>query len=298
MEGFDIWKEVTTRLGKVIVFTELKKFMLEFIDTKPYGETDEDYLITCPKCKEEKEIENPNRNYTKTKLSVYKSGKTGHCFRCGTVYIDLNEDLDLHLNTHFTIKGRNTELLKLDEDLLSVYHDANTVMSDEVRDKLVGKRSPYILKLAQALHYKYDNDSVYIPFFYNGEVIYYTINYLNENSRLKYFLPPIASKPIYIARPPVEGKVVLSEGVHDAGACVVMYADRGSIACLGSTITQYQVEMMKSLGIDDVVVFMDETKLSYKINKLLINYGLNAKSIEIVHSDGEDPDEYLKRFSQ
>jgi hypothetical protein len=59
--------------------------------------------------------------------------------------------------------------------------------------------------------------------------------------------PPIDFKPPYIIEKSNVKKFIIVEGVFDAIACLFFYPEYIPFAVLGSQITYYQLELLRSL---------------------------------------------------
>jgi hypothetical protein len=143
----------------------------------------------------------------------------------------------------------------------------------------------------------YNDKEIIIPFQYFGKPIYYQINYINPNP-LKYLNPPIKRKPIYVLR---QGSpfLVLCEGIYDAVALLELYPTCTPVALLGCDVTDYHIWMIRKLCPSQILIYMDETRLSMGIYHKLMKSPLSAYcQIGVVQSDGSDPDEYLIKLSK
>ena len=139
-----------------------------------------------------------------------------------------------------------------------------------------------------------------IPYFYHGNLIYYQIKNaygFRGKSYPPYFNPPIDHKPAYIIEHGDNTKFIISEGTFDCIADLIMYPNRTPFGVMGSSITDYQIGMLRSYVPDDILIYMDETSISEKIANKIARY-IDYADIHIVKSNGEDPEEALKRKIQ
>ena len=96
--------------------------------------------------------------------------------------------------------------------------------------------------LYKILDFKFWEDNVVMPFKYKGEIFYYQIRFTG-NSPIRYFFPPISAKPPYVIDHDVKpsgNKIIISEGVFDAIADLIMFPEYIPFAVLGSSISDYQ----------------------------------------------------------
>ena len=72
-----------------------------------------------------------------------------------------------------------------------------------------------------------------------------------------------------------------------------MYPDKMPIAILGSSVSDYQIEMIRTYNPRSITVYMDETKLSIGVIKKLQTV-IDNVDYHYKRSDGQDPEEMLK----
>lgn len=267
-------------------------------------ETREHYVVECPSCKEEK-LRTGNPGYDKKKLYILKDESVGRCARCGLVIIrqhiaNINE---LVIKNAPNFKDPLTSRMELQhisplfEGGIDFYFDKAEELQDDAIEFLKCRRSYSVIKNLDKLGFKSYKGDFVIPFPYMGEIIYYQINYRNPKG-LKYFSPPIRRKPIYVPKY-IGPKLILTEGVYDAIACMESYPDRTCIALLGSDVTDYQVWMIRRLLPKDIVVYMDDISISNKVvNRLRATPLSSFCKFSIVESHGMDADEFLKQYNK
>ena len=136
-----------------------------------------------------------------------------------------------------------------------------------------------------------------MPFKYHGEVFYYQIRF-SGTGNIRYFFPPISKKPPYIIEHgDMSGKVnlIVVEGVFDAIAALIMAPKFIPVAVLGSSISDYQLDFIREYNINSICVFMDKTDISTRIAQK-IKSKVDYCPIRIIPSNGEDPEERMKRY--
>lgn len=281
-----------------VVVTYLRDLVL-----KTYGRTpriSRSYRVVCPRCLE-RNVGKGEPGYNHRNLSISNDMTIGHCYRCDGVFLDASRyltqevdkpqiDLDLgHIDSEFEVNKVNLDILNTSVPL----------ESDMKALSYISNRNKYLVPSDYYLMYK--PNKIFIPFYYNGELIYYQIRYIEPfNPNMKYFSPPVDNKPIYI--PLSKGKyfwdiaapTILCEGAFTAIALRCIVGDEYNVvSLLGKTITEYQAKMLENIGISDVYIMMDSTDLSYNVKRLRYSF---LKNSTIIESDGSDAEELLKAY--
>lgn len=253
-----------------------------------------DYATLCPVCYERHRMSGDS-SYHKLKLWIDKSYDFGHCFRCGTVFLTENQSINTGLKrVESPVNMSNWELCKLGEEGFWTLSKFDTFDEDD-KDGVdyLAHRVYLYRQMYKYLHIKFKDSNPVVPFYFNGQLIYYQVRIIDPNSKIKYFSPSIDHKPPYIIENKDNKKFVICEGTFDAIACRILFPDRTPFAVLGSDITQYQIAMLRSYCPEDILIYMDKTELSYGIKETIEKY-INYADISIQESDGQDPEEYLK----
>lgn len=289
------YKEVKKKDGTVIVFCRFDDLLKEFYETENYegfithtGDHDE-YIIHCPFCKQE--------NHTKHKLYINGDLEVGWCFICGRTFINIKDEIDIsydvpNFNQYMGYQGVN--LVKLNDPVwtLDRYYNEFDDFDNRGYKYLLGRHG-FMKDLYKILGFKFMDGNIVMPFYYHDELIYYQIRFIG-NTKIRYFFPPIKRKPPYIIHRPRLKKVIVCEGVYDAIACMIMAPEFIPFAVLGSSVNDYQLEFLREYIPNEIVVYMDETEISKRIaNK--IKSVVDYCPIRIIPSDGEDPEECMKR---
>ena len=66
------------------------------------------------------------------------------------------------------------------------------------------------------------------------------------------------------------------------------------VAILGSSISDYQLEFIREYVPDEIIVYMDETDISKRVASKIQSV-IDYCPIRIIKSDGQDPEENLKK---
>lgn len=294
------FKEVKKKDGSVLVFCSFEELLMDAFKAKSMEEVEKhahnekEYIIRCPLCKDE---------HTKYKLYITTDLTVGHCFLCGRSYINVTDNVDVSFKVPefnmFRPGCKEFELVKLNDAIWSL--DKFKYEFDdysEVGVNYLKNRNVFLGDLYKVLGFKFFDNNVVIPFYYNGELIYYQIRFTG-NSKIRYFLPNIKPKPAYFIERADEDsrkRIMICEGVFDAMAVLIQAPEYTPVAVLGSSISDYQLDMIRNYSgyVKEVRVWMDETPISIRIAekiKTVIDYC----PISIIKSKGPDPEEIMLR---
>ena len=260
--------------------------LLEFngLNVDVFSHTDKQFLrCKCPQCEKGKS----------PALSIHRSLGFAVCFRCGVMYI----------NQGMIYEEIRDSLISLNEpskaSLLGVAKTPNRMiemMYTEVpkegtpyltgRNPLVGDWRVYGLM--------YDETSIYIPYYYFNELIYYQIRYTDGNPQ-RYNMPSLPS-PIYIPSRSWDmmKPTIICEGPFDAIAIHSATNDFNVVGLVGKEVTSYKKRLLSNLSTPHYYLMLDKTQLSAKLKKDLSRY----YDVSIIPMDGRDPEELLADLGQ
>lgn len=290
--------------SKTYMIGDLTSYLTEQINSGDYNMTSKgEYLVECPYCRDAYLIDSTySGEYLKRKLYIHPSKQFGNCFRCNRVFLsetegeDAEESIKMNLPKFGTQSYGSFKPSKLSGEHwnLDLFYELPEE-SESGLNYLIG-RHIYMSKLYKILKFRFLANNPVIPFFYKGEFIYYQVRYANHaHGKLPYFSPPIDNKPAYVIEHGDNKKIMVCEGVFDAIGCMIMYPEYTPFALLGCSITDYQLSMLRSYVPTDISVFCDETSLSRKVlDKILTK--IDYANVNIIESDGEDPEERMKRI--
>lgn len=290
------FKEVRSKKGKIIVFGKLDEFLMETFGVKSIEECEpnlkgSEYIVHCPFCKAE--------GHTKHKLYIKDDYSEGHCFVCGRAFIHISDCIDTKyripdFKNFWNYNGaEKLEIVRLSDEQEWNLDKFNYEFDDEdeVGIKYLESRHVLLPQIAKILDFKYMDGNVVMPFKHNDEIFYYQIRFSGSNN-IRYFFPPISAKPPYVIERDNNKKIIICEGVFDAIALLIQAPDFTPFACMGSSISDYQLQFLKEYNPDEILIYMDETSISSKIaNRLKEDF---TCPVAIIKSDGEDPEEHLK----
>lgn len=280
-------------------------------------ETTKHYVCTCPYCVEQ-------YGYEKLKLYVDKENlDKGFCQHCKTAYFNYTTDLDfgvvfkknkisefklckLH-SSNVNVGGKDNSLgaylncVKDEVGILSLLSERNLSSSSTLRpivkERNIERYKPLIEKLGiRGTRISESQGFIMVPFYINNELIYWQTKLVGY--KLKYYMPPIAHKPLYI--PEFRGnKVVIVEGIFDAIACLYLYPERTPIAILGSYLTDYHIWLLRRyIQPTDCLISLDNIHLSIAVMFQLRGLVPTITSYDCYFGQyDQDPDELLSSLS-
>lgn len=255
---------------------------------------DRKFRVRCPDCPSEKS----------PAMSVLRDFRVGICFRCEKFFV--NDTLETKLQTKEDFVEVIDEFSKSSHpQFLTAVNSMTLNLFDPIKDnEFLNNRNPFV----EDWNYygiRQSEGRVLTPYYMFGQLVYWQMRIYEPERR---FLNIQKEAPLYIPsdvnKSPgkwLDGaKTILCEGPFDAIAidCVRRkYKERFNIVALGGKVlTEYRIQLLKSLGCNDFVVFLDETKLSESISwGLRYNFG---GTVQIVPSDGRDPEEWLRELGE
>lgn len=288
------YQEIRKKDGGVIVFTHLLELLLE-----RFGATSEEelqghlkgdhYICHCPFCEAE--------GHTKKKLYITSNYEVGHCFVCGRAWVNVDDNIKFQTNVPDFMEStfyHPLDIVRLQDPIwtLDKYYNEFDSYSEKGMNYLM-TRHPFMKDLAPMLEFKYIDGNVVMPFKYKNEVIYYQIRFTG-NSKIRYFFPPISAKPPYIIEHGNNKKFIICEGVYDAISLLIQAPEYTPMAVLGSSVSDYQLNFLREYVPEEIVIYMDETKISERIRERIMRT-IDYCPIRIVKSDGTDPEEQMKK---
>ena len=292
------YKEVTSKRGQVLVFCNFEDLLKEAYNVTTMEEVEthknqnNEYICHCPFCKA--------AGHKKHKLYIKSDLTVGHCFVCTRAFVNVTDTVDVTFpvptfNNFGMMTGGTVNLVRLTDPNWTI--DKYYTEFDDYSEEGVAylkNRHIYLGELYKALDFKFLDGNIVMPFKYHGEIFYYQIRF-SGNSKLRYFFPPISAKPPYIIERGNNKKFIICEGVYDAISLLIQAPDYTPFAVLGSSISDYQIDFLREYVPEEILIYMDETRISQGIaNKLsrIVDYC----PIRIIKSNGEDPEEKMKRL--
>ena len=291
------FKEVKKKDGQVLVFCNFEDLLKEFYGVKtmeevePFQTSTGEYIIHCPFCKEE--------GHTKHKLYIKADLTVGHCFVCTRTYVHVTDEIDTSykIPEFFPMMRRRdgVDLVRLEDPTwtLEKYKFEFDDFDQVGFNYLIG-RHKFMEQLYKILDFKFMDGNIVMPFKYKGEVFYYQIRFSGKNNKIRYFFPPISAKPPYIIEHGDCKKLIICEGIFDAIALLIMAPEYVPVAILGSSISDYQMDFIREYVPEEIVVYMDDTEISKRVARK-IKGTIDYCPIRLIKSDGEDPEENLKK---
>lgn len=291
------YQEINFRSGKRTIFCNLKDLLLERFGVKTetelqgFVQSNGEYICRCPFCEA--------GGHTKKKLYVRDTLDEGHCFVCGRAFIGVDDSIKFDLRPPEFMESTFTRPLEISKITDPIWTLEKFQTFDRMSEKgfnYLRSRQPYLgEQLIRALDLRFVQDNVAIPFYYPGipDPIYYQIRFTGKNNKIRYFFPRIEDKPPYILAPKGSHKIIIVEGVFDAIAAILQSGlEYTVIAAMGSSLSDYQIEMIRNFGVESILIWMDEYDISLKIKRRLMPI-FDYIPIGIIPSNGPDPEEVL-----
>ena len=292
------YKEIKKKNGKVLVFCNFEELLKDFYkvssmeEVEPFANSSGEDIIHCPFCKSE--------GHTKHKLYIKSDLTVGHCFVCTRDYVNITNEIDLSIKTPnfsnmFNCFSGKLNLVRLSDPEWSLdkfkyeFDDF-----DQFGYNYLVNRNPYLSELYKTLEFKFMDGNIAMPFKYHGELFYYQIRFTG-NTKIRYYFPPISNKPPYIIEHGDNKRFIIVEGVYDAVAALIQAPKFTPFAVLGSSISDYQLEFLREYApIEEILVYLDDTEKSRKVASKIRSV-IDYCPINIIQSNGEDPEERLIR---
>lgn len=293
------YQEIIKKDGKRIVFCNMKELLQEAYGVKSMEEVEtflkgNEYICHCPFCK--------NEGHTKHKLYVKSDLTVGHCFVCCRAFVNIDETVKVDYQVpSFLAQQRPFEVVPLNDPEWSL--DRFKYEFDDYSEPGVQyliNRNPFLKDLWKPLGFKFWDDNVVMPFWWQGEIIYYQIRF-TKPSKIRYFFPRISSPwgaakcPYIIPRAGSDNKsFIICEGVYDAIACFIQAPSYTPMAVLGSSISDYQLWFLRSYVPERILVYMDDTEKSKAVADKIRSV-IDYCPVRVMPSDGTDPEENLMK---
>lgn len=250
--------------------------------------------IECPMCSRPEQT----IGYSdKRRRKLNTNGYVGYCYRCGRAFINPNnvdKDIITLPQIKFDINVKNYEVEDLDSNVLDRF---GRLTEDDLT--YLHNRNKYITtKVADWLHMRSAKNGIVIPFYLENRFVYYTIRFKKVAPNMsKYYMPPTKVKPIYIPFFINNKNFIIVEGCFDSIACLKLFPNYTPVAILGSKITLNQLMYLSTrYNPENILVYLDDTGKSLKTMKFIKNAWKGMYNIDIIKSNGEDPEERLNRI--
>lgn len=284
MSNFEVYTEFTSKKGQDIVVCNLID-QVRNPGVKEY--------IACPICSRP-ELLIGYDEHRRRKLQT--DGYIGYCFRCNRTFLNPHEsDSDYTELSKFDV---STKLHRYDVDALStdLFDSFDELGVDGLR--YLQSRDPIFSdKFCKSMNIKSVQNGVVIPFYLDNNLVYYVIRFIKSIGGRRYHMPPTHNKPLFIPSLISKTKFIIVEGVFDAFACMLLYPEYTPCAVLGSKITFNQVKYLSErYSPESILVYLDDSSKSTKTKEFIKSTWKGLFDIEIVDSDGTDPEEYLNKL--
>lgn len=272
------------------------------------GETGNEIRYNCPTC-----FDVRGKKDNDGKLYFNTEKRKGFCFKCATIfYPETSNELD---NTDIQFhKTRETFLHYLKgfdeferQEPESIYFNFSPLGDDLL--SYLKTRNIFLIPLIPLLGLRgwYGKDKgVVTPFFYKEKIVKFQTRFISRKSAPKYYTSE-GTKILYSPKHLFgnigqfklleEQTVTLVEGTYDAIACAIM-GFPNPLAILGSTLTQYQIFLLKKFSPFKIYCCLDNWKLNVALKSQVLRSLLTVDEAIIHTWGGKDPEEYLRLYIQ
>lgn len=280
-------------------------------DHKSFAEASGDEVrYNCPICIDIRGKEDDNG-----KLYWNRVKRKGFCFLCHTVFYPNTDDLEDGGEGEFSqaMSAWLDHSIGFDqlerEEPSEIAFDFSPLKDDLLL--YLKDRNPFLHHLVPALglHGWYGRDTgVVTPFFYKEKVVKFQTRFVSRKDpkAAKYYTSE-GTKILYSPRHLFgvtegfdligEQTITLTEGTYDAIACAIM-GFPNPLAVLGSSLTKYQILLLKKLMPFKVFCCLDDWKLNMALKRQVLS-ALDTVEEAIVNPLGKgDPEEFLKIYIQ
>jgi hypothetical protein len=257
-----------------------------------YKISGDEMLFCCPYCKSVRGRE--DKDY---KLYFSQSRNTGYCFKCQTVVVCKNYDID------------NALKIRVNKpDLYKIYEKQNLLITPWTEDI---ENNPAVLKYCLDRGFSLETLKKYnIRAYKNSVVLPDTIQdkstkffqFRNLEGKIRYTTPRQTEKPIVWLDYVVGDKLLICEGMFSAlAASQILGID--AVALIGKTLTELQLKILRKFclkhKISEFICLLDG---GYeRENKMLaksINSNLSGKVSIVSMPQDKDPNDLLKEDKQ
>ena len=258
-------------------------------------------IFLCDFC-----IEEGHSDDKKGTLYYNEEKQCGHCWSCGTVVFTEREFSCTEVPQY--AKGYNEVVSSFDirEEFLNleaIQFDFPS-LNEECLDYLRG-RNPFLPQLAEFLGLKawYGKEvGVVVPFRLWEKIVSFQTRFIHKREGGKYFTSP-GTKPLFSPENifwPTRWRrhinVTLCEGVYDAIALMCM-GYPCPLACLGSSLTSFQLYMLRKLVPECILCCYDKKSISRGVIENVKNHLPSVQKFTIINdweSSCGDPEDFFR----
>lgn len=268
------------------------------------GESHTHEIYLCPFC-----ITKRGKPDKEGKFYWKNDNSIGMCFKCHTVgFPEEGEEVDKEASIFNQVISRAITRLK---PVSSIYPEPAQLNVDfpsfpelsQSNIEYLKNRNPLIIPLLPLLgcrSWTGSRDGVVFPFSYKKYIAKFQVRFDTDNKKFRYYTSPgdkVLYSPLPIFKTFNLGEtkyITLCEGVFDSIALLIL-GFPNPIAVLGSTLTDIQIGMLRSLLPDHAMLCMDNYDLNKSIRDQIVESvpSLSGTSIPDLGSGDMDPEEFL-----
>lgn len=262
------------------------------------GESHTHWIYFCPNCALKRG--RPDRD---GKLYYSFEKNVGYCFKCNTVFypkVDENKLVDHEYNL-----ALNNMINKLNDNN---YPSPSEIKYDfqplnlEAREYLKS-RHMFLNILSNYLNLRLWNGTtmgIVTPFYIDNKIAKFQVRFNTEDHKKRYYTSP-GEKLLYSPmklfndyKLKSEPTITLVEGTYDAIAAMIL-GYPNPVAVLGSSLSHYQLYLLRKCLVENAYVMMDDAEISYSLFKPLRKSVPSISHLKCVKYKEKDPEEILKR---
>lgn len=247
----------------------------------------------CPVCVDRGEPDSRETfSWNTTKL-------IGYCQRCSAKFSLFEDipDFKMRMKTMSSVWSHNQSVVNRGIPLSKI--DYENMFSDLSQDGLtyLEARNPFIGHMVSYLNIRERvGVGIAVPIVYDDILTSYQLRYYRPVEKMKYRIP-VGEKLFYspnnaFKKGAIVSKITICEGYFDAIALLLL-GYPNPIAVQGSTLTELQGKMLSSKMVDSVICAMDNSYLSRKMRKSVLDNVSTVSKITSIDSSGDDPEEIL-----
>lgn len=281
IDNWDILTQFTSKKGQDIVICNLSEHVSQ-VGRQEY--------ISCPLCSRPEQTVGYSEN---RRRKLHTDGYVGYCYRCGRAFLNPRESEGEYIEIDDVMLSTQIKSYEFNESPTEVFDSFNP-LNDYGLKYLQGRNPIFSREFCKAMGIKSLMNGVAIPFYLDGKFVFYVIRFINVHGNRRYHMPS-GIKPLYIPTLVSKSKFIIVEGCFDAFAVMLLYPEYTPCAILGSKITVNQLKYLSDrFNPDEILVYLDDSGKSTKTMNFIKSMWKGSYDINIVPSDGQDPEECLK----
>jgi len=263
------------------------------------GENSTHFIYYCPNCEYKRD-----RHDRDGKFYWSKEKSVGYCHKCVTAFFPESNESVVHQELNNTITATISRLRNEERfiDPPRIQFDFDELTLENLA--YLKSRHLFLPILAKYLHCKSWNGSkkgTVFPFFYKNYISGFQARFHTDDKSSRYYTSggnhKILYSPVHVFTNfnlrPWDGTITLVEGIFDAIAALIM-GYPSPLAVFGSSVSAYQILLLRKLLPDNAFIMMDNKDISWAIAKQIKKEVKSISDTQIIHFNGLDPEEHFK----